>query len=147
MKLSSTTLAISLLTTFGIAESPSAIPSALDQARLAYDHAQSSGDRAALESLLAPDYLILSSSGKLRDKAWLVQSFCAAGVHNNPFHVFQPFTRILSNDSAILGGWAELSGTDNGKPFSEKLRFADTWARRNGRWQVVFTAVAASETP
>lgn len=147
MKLRNTALFITLLTATAIAQPQSAIPSALDQARLAYDHAQGSGDRAALESLIAPDYLILSSSGKLHDKAWLIDSFCGPGVHNNPFRVLQPFTRILSPDSTILGGWAELSGTDNGKPFSQKLRFADTWARRGGRWQVVFTSVAVSEAP
>ena len=127
------------------AQSP--LPGGLDEARLAYDHAQATGDRAALEHLLAPDYLILSSTGKLRDRAWLIESFCGAGTHNNPFIVQKPFTRILSPDSAILGGWAELSGTENGKPFSEKLRFADTWARHSGRWQVVFTSVAPAEAP
>ncbi len=147
MKLRDAAFLILLFTATAIAQPQSVIPPALDQARLAYDHAQSAGDRIALETLLAPDYLILSSSGKLRDKAWLIDSFCAPGVHNNPFRVSQPFTRILSPDSAILGGWAELSGTDHGKPFSEKLRFADTWARRRGRWQVVFTSVAASEAP
>ncbi len=140
-------LIIGLLSPAALARQQTSIPPGLDRAQLAYDHAQSSGDRAALKSLLAPDYLILSGSGKLHDKAWLIQSFCAPGVHNNPFTVLEPFTRILSPGSAILGGWAELSGTENGKPFSQKLRFADTWVRRNGHWQVVFTSVAESQVP
>ncbi len=140
-------LLFAVLTLLAPVRAQSSLPGGLDEARLAYDHAQATGDRAALESLLAHDYLIFSSTGKLRDRAWLIESFCAAGTHNNPFTVQKPFTRILSPDSAILGGWAELSGTENGKPFSQKLRFADTWARRNGRWQVVFTSVAPAEAP
>jgi len=147
MKLRRAALLLILLAPLARAERQPSIPTSLDRARLAYDNAQSSGDRAALQALLAPDYLILSSSGELRGKAWLIQSFCGAGVHNNPFTVLEPFARVLSPDSAILGGWAELSGIDHGKPFSQKLRFADTWARRNGRWQVVFTSVAPSEAP
>lgn len=136
-----------LFATMAVAQQQTALPRDLNQARLAYDHAQSTGDQTALHSLLAPDYLILASSGILHDKIWLIESFCAPGVHNNPFTVLQPFTRILSSQSAILGGWAELSGTQDGKPFSQKLRFADTWARRNGLWQLVFTSVAVSAAP
>ena len=147
MKLRNAALTVILSVATVTARPQAAIPADLNQARFVYDQAQSSGDRALLNSLLAADYLILSSSGKLHDKDWLIESFCAAGVHNNPLRVLEPFTRVLSKDSAILGGWAELSGTDKGKPFSQKLRFADTWARRGGHWQVVFTSVAASEAP
>ncbi len=146
MKLRRFLLVVTLLTSLASAQ-PAAYPPGLDKARLAYDLAQSTGNRAALQSLLADDYLILSSTGKLHDRQWLIESFCAPGVQNEPFTVVQPFTRILSPASAILGGWAELTGTDHGKPFSQKLRFADTWARRNGRWQVIFTSVAPSDTP
>jgi hypothetical protein len=140
-------LLLSLLTApFALAQYPG-LPHDLDLARQAYDHAQMTGDRAALERLVAPDYLILSGSGKVRDRAWLIESFCAPDVHNHPFTVQAPFARALSPDSYLLGGWAELSGTDHGKPFSEKIRFADTWVRRNGHWLVAFTSVAASPAP
>lgn len=147
MKLWFLALVVILFTPLALPQTPITLPGDLNQARLAYDHAQSTGDRSALKTLLAPDYLILSSSGKLHDRDWLIESFCAPDVHNNPFTLRNPFTRILSSDSAILGGWAELSGTQGGKPFSQKLRFADTWARRNGHWQVVFTSVAGADLP
>jgi len=31
---------------------------------------------------------------------------------------------------------------DGGKPFAVKLRFADIWAKRNGKWQVIYTHVS-----
>jgi hypothetical protein len=32
-----------------------------------------------------------------------------------------------------------LKGVDGGKPFSARLRFMDVWAKRGGKWQVIFT--------
>jgi hypothetical protein len=55
--------------------------------------------------------------------------------------------RSYGSDVVVLGGWVHLSGIDQGKPFVQNARFADTWARRNGRWYVVFTAVALAEKP
>jgi hypothetical protein len=35
-----------------------------------------------------------------------------------------------------------LKGVDSGKPFAVTLRFADIWAKRNGKWQVIYTHVS-----
>ena len=46
--------------------------------------------------------------------------------------------RVLG-DVAMLGGVANLRGTDGGKPYSVRLRFMDVWVKRDGKWVVVFT--------
>lgn len=51
----------------------------------------------------------------------------------------EPIERVW-NDGAILGGVVTFSGISDGKPFRVDLRFADVWAKRNGIWQVVYTA-------
>jgi hypothetical protein len=44
-----------------------------------------------------------------------------------------------------MGGIATIRGTDGGKSYEVRLRFADIWAKRNGRWQVIYSQV--SKTP
>jgi hypothetical protein len=33
----------------------------------------------------------------------------------------------------------DAKGSDRGKPFTMRARFVDVWAKRDGRWQVIFT--------
>ncbi len=114
------------------------LPADLAQAAKAYDQAQIQSDKGALERLLAPDYRLFNSGGQVQDKASFIADSTAPGFHMAPFHVDEPLERILG-DTALLGGVATLSGVDAGKPFSVRLRFVDVWARRDGRWVVVFT--------
>jgi hypothetical protein len=36
------------------------------------------------------------------------------------------------------GGWVNLTGADNGKPFQQKARFADIWHKGPKGWQIAF---------
>ncbi|MBS0335123.1 MAG: nuclear transport factor 2 family protein [Proteobacteria bacterium] len=114
------------------------LPADLAAAAEAYDQAQMKSDKAALERLLAPDYRLFNSGGQVQDKASFIADSVAPGFHMNPFRVEEPLETVMG-DTALLGGVATLSGTDGGKPFSARLRFMDVWARRDGRWVVVFT--------
>jgi hypothetical protein len=118
---------------------------ALVQAMKAYDLAQERGDRAALERLVADDYLIVHTGG-LGNKAELIQSLAHPGLRNDPFTVVAPFTRNYGA-TVVAGGWVDLHGTDGGKPWDQKTRFADVWAKRKGRWWVVMTTLTPSEKP
>lgn len=113
---------------------------ALDKAAREYDQAQIKGDRAALQRLVADDYILMRGNGELADKNRLIELVAGEGVKNNPFTVEKAFQRVYVN-VVVLGGWVHLTGTDHGKPYVQNARFADTWARRNGKWKVVFTTV------
>jgi hypothetical protein len=41
-----------------------------------------------------------------------------------------------------MGGIATLRGKDAGRRYEVRLRFADIWAKRKGRWQVIYTQVS-----
>ena len=131
------------LTCDALAQGPVLEP-ALEQAVKDYDKAQIAGDRAELDRLVATDYLIIRADGSVGDKAVLLRIVAGPGVKNDPYVVESPFVRVYG-ESAILGGWVHLTGTDHGKPYVQNARFADTWVRRSGRWQVVFTSVTATE--
>jgi hypothetical protein len=40
---------------------------------------------------------------------------------------------------AVLGGVVDAHGTSEGKPYAVRLRFVDIWAKRDGKWQVIYT--------
>jgi hypothetical protein len=123
------------------AAAASHIPSDLAAAVAAYDKAQIEGSRPELERLLADDYLLVNSRGQLESKAQLIADYTAPGFKLEPFTVEQPVEKIWS-DGAVMGGIARLRGSDGGQPYDVRLRFADVWAKRSGRWQVIYTQVA-----
>jgi len=118
-----------------------AVPPDLAAAVHAYDEAQIDSNRAELERWLADDYLLVNSSGATETKAQLIADYTAPGFDLEPFTIEQPVERVWK-DGAVMGGIATLRGTDGGKRYEVRLRFADTWARRSGRWQVIYTQVS-----
>jgi hypothetical protein len=119
-------------------EAFAALPPDLAAAAHAYDQAQIKSDKAELERLLADDYLLANSSGQVETKAQFIADQVAPGYRLDPFTVEQPIEKVMG-DTALLGGVAQLTGADGGKPYSVRLRFMDVWAKRGGRWQVIFT--------
>lgn len=119
------------------------LPADLAKAVHDYDEAQVNGNRAELERLLADDYTLVNSSGAVQDKAGLIADYTAPGYKIEPFDILEPVEKVWS-DGAVMGGLVHLKGVSGGKPFAVTLRFADIWAKRNGRWQVVYCHVSRS---
>jgi hypothetical protein len=117
------------------------LPPDLAKAVAAYDQAQIQGNRALLEKLLADDYTLVGSSGQVENKSQLIADFTAPGYKLEPF-VVQDAVEKVWIDGAVMGGVTTLRGVDGGKPFAATLRFADIWAKRNGKWQVIYTHVS-----
>ena len=117
------------------------LPADLAKAVKDYDEAQIHGDKAQLQRLVADDYTLVNSSGRIQNKAQLIADYTAPGYKIEPFEIMEPVEKVWS-DGAVMGGVVDLRGTDGGKPFAVKLRFADIWAKRNGKWQVIYTHVS-----
>ncbi len=111
-----------------------------------YDHAQVKADGAELRRLVADDYVLVNSSGKVQNKSELIADYLAPGYKIEPFKVLEPVEKAW-DDGAVMGGLVHLKGTSEGKPFAVTLRFADIWAKRNGKWQVVYTHVSVPPQP
>jgi len=117
------------------------VPADLAKAVTDYDEAQIHGDKAELQRLVADDYTLVNSSGRVQSKAELIADYTTPGYKIEPFEILQPVEKVWS-DGAVMGGVVNLRGIDGGKPFSVTLRFADIWAKRNGKWQVIYTHVS-----
>ncbi|MBN8809392.1 MAG: nuclear transport factor 2 family protein [Sphingomonas sp.] len=137
-------LAILFAATMAASPTPAAVlatlPPALAAAVRDYDDAQINGDTRAFDRLLADDYALVNSRAQVENKAQMIADYTAPGFHLAPYVVEQPIVRLWSG-GAVVGGEVALSGTSDGAPFTGRIRFADVWRLRGGRWQVVFTEV------
>ena len=115
-----------------------ALPADLAKAAHDYDAAQVKSDRAELERLIADDYQLHNSGGQVQDKRSFIADQIAPGYKLEPFVIEEKVEKVMG-DTAILGGVAQAKGTSGGEPYSVRLRFIDVWARRGGRWVVVFS--------
>ena len=116
------------------------LPADLAAAAHAYDAAQVNGDRAALERLVADDYVLVNGAGQVQDKARLIADYVAPGFKLDPFTIEEPVETVLG-DTALLGGRVNMTGTDGGQRFALVVRFVDAWAKRDGQWRVVYSQV------
>src|SRR3569833_3695358 len=141
---------LSLIFAAALAAIPAEMPSYPDgppdlaAAARAFDQAQVKGDGAALRALLADDYLLVNSRGERENKAEFIRDYTAPGFTFAPFVIDQPVTQVWAT-GAVLGGIVDAHGMSEGKPYARRLRVSDVWAKRNGKWQVIFTA--ASRAP
>lgn len=122
------------------------LPADLAKAAADYDHAQIHNDGAALQRLLADDYTLVNGGAEISTKAEFIRDSTAPGFTLQPYVVRHAINRVW-NGGAVLSGDVELRGTDGGKAFAGHSRFADVWAKRRGRWQVVFTEVTRVPAP
>ena len=126
---------------------PAAMAQALDsnaeirQVVEAFDMAQQHRDRAALEALLAPDFLIVHGSGKVGGRADFISGFTAPGGSLDPFVITDRMFLRIAPDVAVAGGDGRVSGIEDGKRFAEHFRYADTFVKRDGKWLAIFTQV------
>lgn len=102
---------------------------------LEWNIADKAADKAWFERNLAGDYIgVGSRNGELQDKK-------AAVADVGKYKVTQADTTDLQvqvdGDAARVSGIYHYAGTDDkGQAFNRKVRYIDTWIRRDGRWQV-----------
>jgi hypothetical protein len=117
----------------------------------AFDNAQRTQDRAALEGVIAPDYVLVHGSGRIGGREDFVSNIVDPTNHITDVHADNRTYTSLGRDAAIVSGQGTIAGTDSNGPFSEHFQFADTFVNRDGHWVVVYTQVtmlpAAAPTP
>lgn len=117
-------------------EPPVAAPD-LSAAAQRYEEAQIAGDAAALNELIADDYMLVGSDGVSQNKAELIAFWTADGFDPAPIAVTEPVDHRWT-DGAALGGTVTLSWTQDGAPVSVTIRYVDIWSLRDGEWRVVY---------
>lgn len=102
----------------------------------AWNRAELHNDGAAVELLLADDFVMTVAEGTLYNKAQIV-----ASVKDKSYRpdILESTDLVVhpSGSTAIITGAYHEKGVDQGKPWERRGRFTDTWIYLNGRWQCV----------
>jgi ketosteroid isomerase-like protein len=107
----------------------------------AFDAAQLRKDRAALEQFLASDLIFVRGSGRVAGRADFIATFTDPEIDLEPYVITNPVFVRFGDHAGLVGGEAVMTGKEKGTPFTEHLRYADIFAWRDGRWQVVYIQV------
>jgi ketosteroid isomerase-like protein len=96
-------------------------------------------DVATVKKIEADDAVFIYPDGSIGDKATDVKDMEAAALTADSWGVSDVKVIVLDNDSAVATGRSTVkNGKYKGQPFPyEDFRWLDTFARRNGQWQVV----------
>jgi len=103
-------------------------------------------DGAAVRRIEADDIILLSFSGMLGSKEQDIKDVGAGNLTFESWDVSEINVKIIDNDAAVAGilmtlTKAKYSDGANTEDVSGHYRALDTFARRNGQWQVVASSV------
>ena len=103
-------------------------------------------DIAALDRILAADYVFTDSDGQMQTKAQNLANFKSGAVKIESFTINEMKPRILG-DVAIVHGMSTEKSSDKGKDTSGQYRWTDVFAKRGGRWLAVTTHASKVAKP
>jgi ketosteroid isomerase-like protein len=97
----------------------------------AWNEAESHNDTKALASLLAPTFVYTDAEGSVMDRDQLLASVRAS----RSTQIVNEGMKAESYGTAMVvtGSYRE-QGTENGKAYTHRGRFTDTWILRDGQW-------------
>jgi ketosteroid isomerase-like protein len=108
-------------------------------------------DSGALVPILAPEYTVLANAGaptQSRTQALHETAHPVDSAHHVTHVTFDTLkVRMTARDRAVAEGVVSEVGTNEKGPLTERLRFVDTWVRRQHRWLCIsslFTPVKSS---
>jgi ketosteroid isomerase-like protein len=99
----------------------------------AWNRAEQNKDVKALDGLLASTLVYVDYDGTLMDKAKFIASVKAPSLHPEQI-VNESMTGYVYGDSAVVTGIYREKGVRNGKAYSRRGRFTDTWVNQSGTW-------------
>lgn len=107
----------------------------------AFDQAQLTQDRPAMERMILDDLVFIDGSGRRLGKKELIDGWMGPGDKYDPATPADRVVVPLGRDTAVVNAEVNLCGTSNGARFCSRIRFADTFVRIDGHWRVAHIQV------
>jgi len=107
----------------------------------AFDRAQLTKDRPAMERMILNDLVFIDGSGKRLGKKQFIDGWMAPGDTFDPIKLIDRTVTPLGRDAAVVGAEVNLCGTSGGQRFCSHIRYADTFVRVQGQWRVAHVQV------
>lgn len=99
-------------------------------------------DVAALDALLAPDFVFIDPDGSITTRAQLLASVGSPRLTIEPFETRDVTVRLYGG-TAILTGWFEQHGSWDGAAFRVRQRYTDVYVRRGTGWMAASAHASA----
>jgi ketosteroid isomerase-like protein len=95
-------------------------------------------DAAAIERILADEYIYTNEKGKVQNKTENLASYKTNQYKFETNEISDRKVRVIGNGVAVETGSVRYKGTNkDNKPFEGSERYTTTWVWRGGRWQIV----------
>lgn len=94
------------------------------------------GDAKGLGALLAEDWMLTHSDGRVQYKADYLQELATRTRTNSVIENADVKLRTYGG-TAVVTGTSIQSGTNDGKPWQGKFRFTRVWVQMQGKWTMV----------
>ena len=105
---------------------------------LEYNQMIKRGDTAAIEKLLADEYLYTTNDGEVVNKTEVLAHYKNLKSKIESIETTDQKVRVIGNNTAVETATIRTKGTDkDGKPFDDTERYTTTWVWRDLRWQII----------
>jgi len=109
----------------------------IDQLEETWRDAVMKGNIAALDSLLADDYMAISPSGTLQSKDQTLEHVRSGAIHFTAIEFSDRKVRFYGT-TALVTSRAEVSGTNSEGPIEGSFRYTRVYVRdERGNWKIV----------
>lgn len=93
-------------------------------------------DVAGLERILADDWMLTHSDGRVQTKAEYLGELATRSRRNDAI-VNEDVRLRTYGETAVVTGVSVQSGVSNGEPWRGRFRFTRVWVKRDGSWLMV----------
>ena len=94
------------------------------------------GDRATIETIIAPDWSLTGPDGTRSDRATVLADVFETRMHKILQLEIDEVEARVFGEAAVVTGRTHGVG-EFGVPYDVVIRFTDMFVRRDGRWQAV----------
>jgi ketosteroid isomerase-like protein len=125
-------------------DSDSATRSRIIALEKAWNQAYKAGDIKALDSILDNEIVLINDDGSVQTKAEFLGSIKATSNNSQEQQVSPESMSVhLFGTTAVATGVFRAKGVENGKSYTRRERFVDTWIFKTGKW----VCIASNATP
>jgi hypothetical protein len=100
-------------------------------------------NRSYVERILAPEWRVTQADGSLVSRADVLRLAFESGNLVITRMVVDDVTVALFGEAAVVRGRTEAAGVLNGVTTAARIRFTDTFIKRDGEWRAVASHASA----
>jgi uncharacterized protein (TIGR02246 family) len=123
----------------------SGVSSELEQLDQRWNQAWLEKDAAAVERMMAEDYVYVAPTGQVFDRDAILRIIRSPSYRLHHCRLTNVVVRVLGDDAAVIRDRIKGEGEFEGKPFKDDHSCVRVCARVRGEWQIVVEQCTANK--